>query len=56
VSLIARLRRAGVTQLGLVTQPTGEAASPAAAGSATGTPPASAPSGTRTERPPEGHR
>jgi len=43
VSLIARLRRAGVTQLGLVTQPTNEGSGQAAASAAPGTrPPASA--------------
>jgi len=42
VSLIARLRRAGVTQLGLVTQPTNEGA-----GAAPGAPPGVPPEGRR---------
>ena len=51
VSLIARLRRAGVTQLGLVTQPTNEGAGSAGAQSA-----APAGRGTRPEGSPEGRR
>ena len=47
VSLIARLRRAGVTQLGLVTQPTNEGSGQAPAGAAPGTRPAAPAEGRR---------